>query len=240
EERTRAPDITTETIARPTPETIAPATPAPTTSDSQSLSIDENQPPPNLDSNANLDAAINPDFAPIAPTVEAPETVEEPEATDEPEAIISAQSFSHPENFGAVVQLFEEYREGILTKHLRHDLHLVAFAPGRIEFRPSELAPRDLASKLSQHLSEWTGMRWIVTVSSEPGAATLAQQEETLKAERLHDAESHPMVDAVRAHFPGATINRVTMRETPPKQNSTDDASDNLPAQDIPKGGAQR
>jgi DNA polymerase III subunit gamma/tau len=156
------------------------------------------------------------------------------------ETVEPTQAFSHPTNFKAVVELFEEHREGILTKHLQHDVHLVAFEPGRVEFRPTELAPRDLASKLSQHLTTWTGMRWIVSVSSEEGDSTLAQQHDALEAERLLKAESHPMVDAVRSHFPGATVKSVTVRDTQTQSDATDSASDHDPARNIPKGGAQQ
>ena len=126
-----------------------------------------------------------------------------------------------PANFKAAVKLFEDNREGILTKHLRHDLHLVRYEIGNIEFRPTEFTPKDMANKLSQHLSTWTGMRWMVSVSQEPGDPTLAEQQDAFEAEQLKTAESHPLVDAVRSHFPGATVNRVTVRDTAMAENST-------------------
>ena len=126
-----------------------------------------------------------------------------------------------PANFEAAVKLFEDNREGILTKHLRHDLHLVRFEVGKIEFRPTEFTPKDMANKLSQHLSTWTGMRWMVSVSQELGDLTLAEQQDAFEAEQLKSAESHPLVDAVRSHFPGATVNRVTVRDTAMAENST-------------------
>ena len=126
-----------------------------------------------------------------------------------------------PANFEAAVKLFEDNREGILTKHLRHDLHLVRFEVGKIEFRPTEFTPKDMANKLSQHLSTWTGMRWMVSVSEELGDPTLAEQQDAFEAEQLKTAESHPLVDAVRSHFPGATVNRVTVRDTAMAENST-------------------
>ena len=49
-----------------------------------------------------------------------------------------------------------------MRSHLVSHLHLVHFEPGRIEFRPAEGAPRDLANRSAQLLSEWTGTRWLV------------------------------------------------------------------------------
>ena len=48
---------------------------------------------------------------------------------------------------------------------IEHQMRLVNFEPGRIEFQLTEKADPDLAGKLGRMLSEWTGMRWIVSVS---------------------------------------------------------------------------
>jgi DNA polymerase III subunit gamma/tau len=140
----------------------------------------------------------------------------DPDSDSVPEMVESVP----PTSFDDVVRLFEDKREGILTKHLRHDLHLVRFEPGRIEFRPTDYAPKDMANKLSQHLSTWTGMRWVVSVSREAGDPTLAEQQNAFEAEQLRNAESHPLVDAVRSRFPGATVSRVTIRDTPTQEPS--------------------
>lgn len=132
----------------------------------------------------------------------------------EPQAVSDTNLQNLPQSFLDVVRLFEEHREGILTKHMRHDVHLVHFEPGRIEFRPGEFAPSDLANKMGQLLSEWTDHRWIVSVSGEAGDATLAAQAKAREAFELNEAESHPLVSAVREHFPGAKVTRVSKHET--------------------------
>jgi DNA polymerase-3 subunit gamma/tau len=200
------------------------------------IDIDDAPTPPDI---SESDYAASPPPDAIATPAEEYGSNETPDGALDP-AAEPTQAFSHPTSFKAVVGLFEDHREGILTKHLQHDVHLVAFETGRVEFRPTEMAPRDLASKLSQHLTTWTGMRWIISVSSEPGEPTLAQQHETLEAARLLKAESHPMVSAVRSHFPGATVKSVTMRDPKTQSNPTDNASDSDPILDIPKGGAQQ
>ena len=63
-----------------------------------------------------------------------------------------------PQSFAEVVALFDKHREALIRSHLWSHLHLVHFEPGRIEFRPAEGAPRDLANRLGQLLSEWTGI----------------------------------------------------------------------------------
>ena len=102
--------------------------------------------------------------------------------------------------------LFEEQREALTAAHLYDELHLVRYEPGRIEFRPGPGAPPDLANRLKQKLEEWTGARWAVTVSSEPGEPTLRNQHEAAARARRDEAREHPLVQAALGLFPGAEI----------------------------------
>ena len=114
-----------------------------------------------------------------------------------------------PESFAAVVALLGERREAILQAHLRNNVHLVRFEPGRIEIRPDEHAPRNLANRLGALLSEWTGRRWVVAISSEPGEPTLAGQEAAADRRERAEVTAHPLVQAVMMAFPGATIEAI-------------------------------
>jgi DNA polymerase-3 subunit gamma/tau len=114
-----------------------------------------------------------------------------------------------PQSFDAVVTLFAEKREAILHAHLQKDVHLVRFEIGLIEFRPSAQAPRDLAARIGGKLLEWTGKRWMITVSGDQGAATLREQAATRVAEAKEAASRHPLVKAVMQAFPGAQIDEV-------------------------------
>ncbi len=138
----------------------------------------------------------------------APRPAPEAEAPDEVEAAAPAPE-SGPRSFEAVVALFGQRREGILHNHLMGKVHLVRFEVGLIEFRPTADAPRDLANRLGQLLGEWTGRRWVVSVSGEPGMPTLNERalaaSEALKA----DARANPVVGAILETFPGAEITAV-------------------------------
>jgi DNA polymerase-3 subunit gamma/tau len=143
--------------------------------------------------------AAQPEMTLAAPDLTAPEPVETPNGNHAP----------MPQSFEAVVALCEQRREPVLHAHLMRDLHLVAFEPGRIEFNPTAQAPDNLANRLGELLSRWTGARWMVTVSSEPGAPTLAEQEAAAETQLRRDAATHPLVQAALETFPGATIEAV-------------------------------
>ena len=114
--------------------------------------------------------------------------------------------------------MFEEKREGILMTHLYKDVHLVHFAAGRIEFRPGEHAPRDLANRVGRLLSDWTQDRWVVSVSDADGEPSLAEIAQASEKQRFAEAEQHPLVNAVKEAFPGAKVTKVIDRAS----NSTD------------------
>jgi DNA polymerase-3 subunit gamma/tau len=130
-----------------------------------------------------------------------------------PPAVANSPQFDPmPQSFTETLDLFERHGEVITRAQLWSQVHLVGFEPGKIEFRPVENAPRDLASRLSQRLAEWTGTRWVVAVSQAAGEPTLEQQQQTRDSERQSEVAGHPLVRAVLDAFPGATIAAVRER----------------------------
>jgi DNA polymerase-3 subunit gamma/tau len=111
-----------------------------------------------------------------------------------------------PANFEELIALLTEKREAVLAAALSSAVHLVHYEIGRIEFRLDAAAPADLAPRMSRLLGDWTGRPWLVSLSREPGAATLREQNLEREIKRKQDAASHPLVQAVLTAFPGATI----------------------------------
>jgi DNA polymerase-3 subunit gamma/tau len=156
----------------------------------------------------------------------------EPEARSDSLPTSSVERDPMPQNFAEVVALFDKRREAVVRSHLREHVHLIAFEPGRIEFRPGDGAPSNLANRMSQLLGEWTGERWLVARSeAAPGEPTLRQQEESRERDMRNEVMRHPLVRAVLETFPGATIAAVRERlasiEPEPDEPSADsEASD--------------
>jgi DNA polymerase-3 subunit gamma/tau len=115
-----------------------------------------------------------------------------------------------PKSFRDLVDLFGARKQGDVRNHLYLNVHLVAYEPGRLEFRPRETAPRDLAGQVLGCLRDWCGAHWSVSVSGAPGEATLAEQDRERAAAQRAAAEQHPVVRAALETFPGARIERVT------------------------------
>jgi DNA polymerase-3 subunit gamma/tau len=112
-------------------------------------------------------------------------------------------------NFREVAALVAEQRQAMLHAHLVHSVHLVRFAPPVIELRPQPEAPRDLAPKLAALLTEVTGTRWTIALSTAAGEPTLAEQGNAADTARRSAAADHPLVRAILDAFPGARIDMV-------------------------------
>ena len=129
-----------------------------------------------------------------------------------------------------IVSLFIEKRESFLAAQMASEVHLVRLVPARgneagiIEFRPGAHASRDLASSISRFLGEWTGARWVVSLSNDPGEPSLRQQEAAAEDRKKEDARAHPLVQAILTTFPSAILEAV--RETLPPQDDESDVSD--------------
>jgi DNA polymerase-3 subunit gamma/tau len=112
-------------------------------------------------------------------------------------------------SFRDVAALVRDQREAMLHAHLLHSTHLVRFAPPVIELRTEPDAPRDLAPKLAALLSNATGMRWTIALSTAAGEPTLAAQGNAADAARREEAADHPLIRAIMDAFPGARIDQV-------------------------------
>ncbi|SIT84241.1 DNA polymerase III subunit gamma/tau [Pontibaca methylaminivorans] len=115
--------------------------------------------------------------------------------------------------FDAVLELIRANRDVKLLVDVEDGLHLVSYQPGRIEFRPADSAPADLAQRLGSALQRWTGNRWGVSVVASGGEPTVAETRDA-KSRALHDeARAHPMVQEVFARFPKARITGIRSAE---------------------------
>jgi DNA polymerase-3 subunit gamma/tau len=109
-------------------------------------------------------------------------------------------------NFEDLIALAVEKRDVAMKSALERDVRLVRFEDGKIEIGLEPSAAKTLVGALSKKLSDWTGRRWMVVVSAEPGAPSIRAQAEMRKAELKNDVRGDPLVRAVLARFPGAEI----------------------------------
>jgi DNA polymerase III subunit gamma/tau len=123
--------------------------------------------------------------------------------------------------FEDLIALAAEKRDVSMKSALERDVRLVRFEDGQLEIALEPSAAKMLVGDLSKKLHDWTGRRWMVVVSAEPGAPSLRSQAEERKMQLKSDARSDPLVQAVLTRFPGAEI--VEVRPPAGAPAATDD-----------------
>jgi DNA polymerase-3 subunit gamma/tau len=105
-----------------------------------------------------------------------------------------------------VVALARGQRDALLASQVAGFVHLVRLDPPLLEFRAADGAPRDLSARMRALLTEATFTQWTVAISTAPGARTLADQDGESATRHRAGILAHPMVAAILAAFPGATV----------------------------------
>ncbi len=140
-------------------------------------------------------------------------------AQDVDAALARFPSFEH------VIELIRANRDVKLLVEVETTLRLAAYQPGRIEFTPTDKAPRDMAQRLGAKLQSWTGNRWAVTIVNGSDAETIAEVRDAKDNALQAKAQDHPLMQAVLAQFPKA---RITAIRTP-EQIAAEAVEDALP-----------
>jgi DNA polymerase-3 subunit gamma/tau len=139
----------------------------------------------------------------------------QPNAAGQPTALaqdVDAALARFP-TFDHVVELIRANRDVKLLVEIETTLRLAAYQPGRIEFTPTDNAPRDLAQRLGHRLQGWTGNRWAVTLVNDAETKTIAEVRDAKDLALRADAEAHPLMMAVLTQFPKARITNIRTPE---------------------------
>ncbi|WP_315701902.1 MULTISPECIES: DNA polymerase III subunit gamma/tau [unclassified Bradyrhizobium] len=200
-----APVASSSAASRGAPAPAMSASSISSSSSSMSSSVMAAQPPrgPTL-------AAVG---SPMRPQMAAPSSAPQ----DQPPALRLA-------SFQELVTLAGKNRDLMTKSALETDVRLVRFEDGRLEIALERSAPRALVTDLGRKLEDWTGRRWTVVVSNEPGQPTLREQNLRAKSERERAAEADPRVQEVLARFPGAKVVEVRKLAAEPPESEVSSA----------------
>ncbi|MWV29371.1 DNA polymerase III subunit gamma/tau [Aurantiacibacter rhizosphaerae] len=93
-----------------------------------------------------------------------------------------------------------------LSTKLRMQVRVIELAPGKLVFAQPDGFEENIVPEIKQALLELTGERWDIQRTEGEGAPTLVEQDEALRRAQKQRLESHPMMEAVRTHFPDAQL----------------------------------
>jgi len=172
---------------------------------------------------ARMDAPARPQISPRAePRGGTRGALASAVAVNEPSGAEAAAPVHALASFEDLVALAAEKRDVAMKSALERDVRLVRFEDGKLEIALEESAPKTLVGELSKKLADWTGRRWMVAVSADPGMPSLRAQAEARKAELKDGVRGDPLVQAVLDRFPGAEIVDVRPPSGAPATNAED------------------
>jgi len=121
--------------------------------------------------------------------------------TEQQEGYIAA-----PKSFEQLVQLFEEKGEPDITFELNDNVHLVSYDVGRIDVRPKDRVPKNLAGRMSSLLKEWTGKSWVISLSQDVGDDTLYEKDVAEQIALKKMLLENDLIKSVMSSFEGADL----------------------------------
>ena len=114
-----------------------------------------------------------------------------------------------PSSLAEIVALAETNGEMLLAARIRNHVKLVSLKPGNLQIGLVGAAPDQLAGDIARYLSQWTGQRWLVSLSESGGSQSLAEEQRDAD-EKLRDTiASEPLVAQILGIFPGASIDEI-------------------------------
>jgi DNA polymerase-3 subunit gamma/tau len=131
------------------------------------------------------------------------------------------------QSFRDVVAFIGDKRDIKLKDELERHIRPVRLSMGSIEIALEPGAPPGLAGELARKLEAWTGQRWMVSISNEPGEPSLREQARALRDSTFLEVRQHPVVKAVFEKFPGAEISDV--RDPEPLMSPADPSDNSEP-----------
>ncbi len=109
-------------------------------------------------------------------------------------------------SFGDLLKYCAEKKEIKLKYELEKNVNLVSFEKNRIEISFNDNLDKNFIKDLSLKLFEWTGQRWIITLSKIKGEISIKEKEKNIKIELLDKAKSSELYKQVLNKLPDASL----------------------------------
>ncbi len=109
-------------------------------------------------------------------------------------------------SFMDLVKLADDNKETELKYDLERNVKLVNFEYGKIDINFNENLNKNFIKNLSQKLYQWTGKRWIITLSKEKGSNTLYQKKIFEKEKLINNEKQNKIYKEVTEIFSDAEL----------------------------------
>ena len=116
-------------------------------------------------------------------------------------------------SFEELISLVEKNKEIELKFDLERNVRLVKFSEGKIDIEFNEKLSKNFIKNLTSRLLEWTGNRWIITLSKSKGDQTIYEKKNEVKKMLFEEAKKTEIYKKVMELFPNAELTNVEEAE---------------------------
>ena len=109
-------------------------------------------------------------------------------------------------NFEDLIYLSAEKKEMELKYDLEKNVNLIKFSDGKIDISFNENLAKNFVKNLSEKLLEWTGRRWLITLTKAPGQKTFSEMQSIKKTELIQNGKNHEIYKKFKNIFPDAEL----------------------------------
>ena len=119
-----------------------------------------------------------------------------------PEILNEINTNNSIQSFQDLLDLTNKYKEIELKFDLERNVRLVKFEQGKIDISFNENLSKDFIKNISNKLNEWTGKRWIISLSKDEGETTVYEKKNLQKKELLEQMKQSEIYKKIMATFP--------------------------------------
>ncbi len=112
--------------------------------------------------------------------------------------------------FDDLIQAATKEKEVELKYDLERNVKLVSFVPGKINITFNEKLNKNFIKILTDKLLQWTGERWIISLSKQQGEETVYEKNISIKRDNLAKEMNSEIVKDFQSAFPDAKLVDVT------------------------------
>ena len=116
-------------------------------------------------------------------------------------------------SFEDLIKLASEKKEIQLKYDLEKNVNLIKFIEGKIDISFNQNLDKDFVRNLSTKLVEWTGTRWVITLSKEMGKRTFFETQNINKEKLLNEEKEGKVYKNIKKIFSDAELLEVKKKD---------------------------
>ena len=109
-------------------------------------------------------------------------------------------------NFEDLIYLSAEKKEMELKDDLEKNVILIKFSDGKLDIAFNDNLAKNFVKNLSQKLLEWTGKRWLITLTKAPGQKTFSEQQVIKKTTLIEKGKNDEIYKKFKKIFSDAEL----------------------------------